>query len=227
MKKLLTLIIIVLTFSSCKIVHSLIELNKKTAKVYSYKVDDKDVRFLPMHHLGKRAFYDNVKKIVTENKANGFVVYYELVSTDFTKDSLLRDTIRRKVRKIKGFGGTYKENMGENHFKKHIQQPSYPDLGTDTKDLRADVNYLQLINEWERVNGAIVLDSMDLHTPFTEKFSKDVFYTKSQYNKIFIEYRNEYLINLIRTSPENKILVLYGAGHRKDFKKRIRKYKKG
>jgi hypothetical protein len=220
MKKILLLSAIILTISSCKISRSLIELNKTKAKTYSYRIDDKEIKFLPMHHLGKKKFYNNVKNIITENKKNGFTVYYELVSTNFTKDSLLRDTIRRKVRKLKGFSGTYKEN--EQGFKKYIQQPSYPELGTDDKDLRADVNYLQLINQWEKINGEIVLDSLDLSTPFTEKFNKNVFYSKSQYNKIFIEFRNEYLINSIKSNSDKKILIVYGAGHRKDFKKRIK-----
>jgi hypothetical protein len=222
MKNILIILILISTLSSCKIAHSLIELNKTKAKIHSYKIDDKELKFVPMHHLGKKEFYDNVKNIVTDSKNNGFIVYYELISTDFTTDSLLKDTIRRKVRKLKGFSGTYKENAEGNFFKKYIQQPSYTDLGTDNKDLRADVNYLQLINHWEKVNGQIILDSLDLHTPFTEKFNKNVFYSKSQYNKIFIEYRNDYLINLIKNSSDKKILILYGAGHRKDFKKRIK-----
>jgi hypothetical protein len=224
MKKITLLVttILLTTLSSCKIAHSLLELNKKNAKTYSYKIDGKEIRYLPMHHLGKKEFYDDVKRIVTESKNNGFIVYYELISSDFTTDSLLKDTIRRKARKIKGFNGTYKENAEDKLFKKYIQQPHYTDLGTDDKDLRADVDYLQLINQWENVNGQLILDSLDLNTPFTEKFNKNVFYTNSQYNKIIIEYRNDNLINLIKNSSHKKILILYGEGHRKDFKKRIK-----
>ncbi len=223
MKKLLLISCFLLTFSSCKIAHSLIELNKKNAKVYSYKIDDKELKYVSMHHMGKKEFYDDVKNIVTDNKNKGFVVYYELVSTDFTTDSLLKDTIRRKARKLKGFSGTYKENAEGSYFKKYVQQPAYKEMGTTDSDIRADVNYLQLINQWEKVNGAIILDSTDLNTSFTEKFSKGTFYTKEQYNTIFIHYRNENLINLIKSSTDNKILILYGEGHRKDFKKRLKK----
>lgn len=224
MRKILFITFLISTLSSCKIVHSLIELNKKNAKVYSYKIDDKEIKFIPMHHLGKQRFYDDVKNIVTSHKNNGYKVYYELISTDFTTDSLLKDTIRRKARKLKGFSGTYKENAQGSFFKKYVQQPEYKEMGTTDNDIRADVNYLQLINQWEKVNGTIVLDSTDLNTSFTEKFSKGTFYTKEQYNTIFIHYRNENLINLIKSSPEKKILILYGAGHRKDFKKKLKKH---
>ena len=223
MKTILAITVLISTLSSCKIAHSLIELNKKNAKVYSYKMGDKEIEFVPMHHLGKKAFYDDIKNIVTTYKNNGYKVYYELISTDFTTDSLLKDTIRRKVRKLKGFNGTYKENAQGSFFKKYVQQPTYAEMRTTDSDIRADVNYLQLINQWEKINSPIVLDSIDLHTSFTEKFSKSTFYTKEQYNAIFIHYRNEYLINLIKSSPDKKILILYGAGHRKDFKKRLKR----
>lgn len=222
MRKILFVTVLISTLTSCKIVHSLIELNRKHAKVYSYKVADKEVKFIPMHHLGKQKFYDDIKNTVTTYKSNGYKVYFELISTDFTTDSLLKDTIRRKVRKLKGFNGTYKENAQGSFFKKYVQQPSYPELGTTDNDIRADVNYLQLINQWEKMNGPIILDSIDLNTSFTDKFSKGTFYTKQQYNDIFIHYRNENLVKLIKSSSDKRILVLYGAGHRKDFKKKLR-----
>jgi hypothetical protein len=173
--------------------------------------------------MGKKEFYEDVKSIIAINKKDGFRVYHERVSSVFEGDSLLKDTIRRKARKIKGFSGTYKENAESSMFDKYIQQPENIDLGIDDTDLWADVNYFQLINEWEKINGVIVLDSLDLNTSFTEKFSKGEFYTKKQYHKILIEYRNEHLINLIKTNPDKKILVFYGDGHRKDFKKRLKK----
>jgi hypothetical protein len=212
-----------LTLSSCKIAHSLIELNRKNAKVYNYKLADKEIKFVSMHHMGKKEFYDDVKNIIAINKKDGFRVYHERVSSMFEGDSLLRDIIRRKARKIKGFSGTYKENVESSMFDKYVQQPDNIDLGIDDTDLWADVNYFQLINEWERINDVIILDSIDLHTPFNEKFNKGVFYTKKQYNKILIEYRNEHLIHLIKTNSDKKILVFYGDGHRKDFKKRLKK----
>lgn len=224
MRKIFLLTILIGALPSCKIVHSLSEMNKKKAKVYSYKIDNKEIKYLSMHHLGKIEFYEDVKNIVTEYRSKGYKVYYELISTDFTTDSLLKDTIRRKVRKLKGFNGTYKENAQGSFFKKYVQQPTYLEMGTTDSDIRADVNYLQLINQWEKINGSIVLDSIDLNTSFSENFNKGTFYTKEQYNEIFIKYRNEFLINLIKSSPDNKILILYGAGHRKDFKKRLKKH---
>lgn len=221
MQKVLFLVIISL-FTSCKLVRTVIELKRENPKIFHINYYEKDILFIPMHHLGKSVFYDNVKNIVVKQKSNGYRVYYELVSTDFTTDSLLKDTIRRKARKLKGFSGTYKDNANENLFKKYIQQPSYNELGIDSSDMRADVNYLQLIQYWEKVNGEILLDSIDIHTPFNEKFNKGTFYTKKEYNTVFIQFRNKYLLDLIKNSSDTKILILYGYGHYSDFKKKTK-----
>ena len=175
-----------------------------------------------MHHLGKQQFYDDVTTKLKAFKAQGYVIFFESISSNFTNDSLLKDTIRRKARKIKGFGGTYKDEANGSIMKKYVQQPSNINLGMDEKDLRADVDYLQLITKWEEVNGKIILDSMDLNTPFDKKYKKDVFYTKSQYNKIIIDYRNNNLVDLIQKSPEKKIVIVYGEGHRKNLRKKLK-----
>ncbi|MCX7638745.1 MAG: hypothetical protein N2044_12950, partial [Cyclobacteriaceae bacterium] len=173
-----------------------------------------------------KEFYENVKNTVIDKKNSGYVVYYELVSTNLTTDPLLKDTIRRKARKLKGFSGSYKENASSSVFDKYIQQPSYFELGIDSTDKRADVNYLQLIEQWELLNGKIMLDSIDLNTPFDEKFNKGTFYTRKEYNRVFIEYRNEYLLETINAGSDKKILILYGFGHLRNFKKQAKKINK-
>lgn len=223
MTKILILVLLTSTFSSCKIAHSLIELNKKKAKVYSYKFENKDIKYIPLHHIGKSEFYENLKSEVVDYKTEGYIVFFEQISTDFTTDSLLKDTIRRKVRKIKGFSGSYKEASEGTYFKKYVQQPSYQDLGVDSNDIRADVDYLQFISEWEKLNGEIILDSVDFNTSFNEKFNKGAFYTNKQYKRVVIDFRNDFLINQIKENDNDKILILYGEGHRMNFKKKLKK----
>jgi hypothetical protein len=211
---------------SCKIIHSMHELNREEAQLKVMNNEKVDLMFLPMHHLGKKVFYDDVRSKIVSAKAEGYTVYYELISTDFTTDSILKDNIRRKVRKIKGFSGTYKDNAQGVMFEKYIQQPSYQDMGVTEGDIRADVNYLELMKKWEELNGEIVLDSVDWNTPFDKKFDKGLSYSKEEYNRVFIEYRNEQLIQRILNNSDKKVLVVYGEGHRKDFKKRWKKANK-
>ena len=44
------------------------ELNKKKVKVYSYNYANKEIKYIPMHHLGKKEFYDDVRKDVVKYK---------------------------------------------------------------------------------------------------------------------------------------------------------------
>ncbi len=223
MKFKTTLIIILLfSFSSCKIITALKELNREKAKVYSYSLNDIEIKYIPMHHLGKKKFYDDVTNKIKKYKKNGFIVYYELISPKLDIDSIQKDLVSRKARKIIGFNGNYKE-LGKGTFsEEYINQPPYEKLGITKKDRRADVNLLQFVNECERINGVIHLDSIDLNTDLGEKYERKGLYTDKQLKKIVVEFRNQYLINLIKSSGDDKILIIYGEGHRKDFEKRIK-----
>lgn len=198
------------------------EMKRESAKVYSYTLGSKSIKFIPMHHLGKQEFYDDVKEKVTAYKNEGYTVYYELISTDVKLDSLNKDLLRRKVRKIKGFSGGFDDAVKGTFMEKYVRQPAYTAMGTTSGDKRADVDYVQFINEWERLNGRIILDSVDLNTKFGDSYEKVSFYNRTQYNSIVIDYRNQYLVDMIKSSSEDKILVLYGEGHRKDFSKKLK-----
>jgi hypothetical protein len=215
-KKLFVGILFSVFLISCKTVDALIEINKKKAVVKSYSMGEKEIKFIPMHHLGKDVFYADVREKVLKLKSEGYIVFYEFVAASTQKDSVANDLYRRKMRRVKGFEGTYKEAFGKiGLFKKHIQQPSYDILGTDDKDIRADVNVEQFITEWEKINGTIVLDSIDLKTPFNGSYKMRKNYTHEQINKIILDYRNSYLVNMIKEAPYKKILIIYGKGHKK------------
>lgn len=222
--KILLFSFLTLLLISCKEIRSLREMQRSTPEVYNIDYNDKELLFIPMHHLGKPEFYDSVKKLVIDKKNNGYTVFYELVKTDFEADSLKRIEIRMKARKLKGFSGTYRDNSDS--FEGYIQQPDYSELGIDSSDIWSDVNYLELINKWEELNGEIKLDSIDLNTPFDKPFDKGVDYSNKDYNKVFIRYRNEHLLNKINESNSNKIVILYGFGHLKDFQKLLKENKK-
>ena len=71
------LFLIILHCSSCKTIHVLHLMQSEDVAVAELSNHNKTVEFIPMHHVGKREFYDGVKEIVSHYKANGFVVYYE------------------------------------------------------------------------------------------------------------------------------------------------------
>ena len=220
-KLIVSLLFVLAVSSACKVLKSLKELKKEEASVYHYTLNDREIAFMPMHHLGKQEFYDDIKQTVADYKKQGYVVYYELIGTHFTKDSTLLDEVRRKARKIKGMGGSFKSEMSSSMFEKYVQQPAYKDLGIEETDVWADVDYLQLVNRFESGYRPIILDSTDLHTPFDAPYQREAYFTKDEYQAIIIDYRNDYLIQKIVAGNDKKVLVLYGEGHRKNFRKKL------
>jgi hypothetical protein len=215
-------ILLLMACYSCKLLKVGAELRKTEATVYSYTVNNKDIKYIPMHHLGKLEFYEDVKNRVIDLKSKGYVVYYEKIKVDTENLSIQYDTIRRKYRKIRGFNGTYKEIVSKiGILKNYVQQPSNEGLGGDNKDVRADVTAVELVQEWEKQNGTILLDSLDMKTNFDTTYRREKFFKKSQRDKIIIQFRNQHLINTIKEKGNPKILILYGAGHRKDLEKKI------
>jgi hypothetical protein len=216
LKKILLRTLFLPLLISCKTVDVLVEINKKKATVNSYSLGDKEIKFIPMHHLGKEDFYFDVREKVLKYKSEGYVVFYELVKPSTNVDSVTNDLNRRKMRRIKGFDGNYKELFSKmGLFKNSILQPSYETLGTDENDVRADVTWEQFITEWENVNGLVVLDSVDINTPFNGTYKMTRNYSRTQKNKIILDYRNSYLASMIKEATNKKILVIYGKGHRK------------
>jgi hypothetical protein len=223
LKKLLFGILFSSLLISCKTIDVLIEIKKRKAVVNSYSMADKEIKFIPMHHLGKKAFYDDVREKVLKYKSEGYIILYELVLPGTISDSSKLDLYKRKMRRLKGFDGTYKENFEKmGLFKKCIQQPSYEQMGSDDKDIRADVTSIQFIDEWEKINGAIKLDSADWNTPFNATYKVKQEYTRRQREIIFLDYRNSYLVTTIKATPNKKILILYGKAHRKGVAKLLK-----
>jgi hypothetical protein len=115
-------LIFLMCIFSCKTLKTLHEMHKSKAQVYTYNFNDKEIKFIPMHHVGKKSFYKSVTEKVIAFKKNGYTIYCEKVHADKEKDSITNDLAKRKVRKIMGLNGTYKENLNRvGVFKKLIQ----------------------------------------------------------------------------------------------------------
>ena len=101
---------------------------------------------------------------------------------------------------------------------KLLNQPKYSKLNVDNlTSVRADVDLTELIDEFEKNNGEIKLDSCDFQFSIKSKNYKCRKAKKSLrkiFNKEYIEdYRNKRLAERIIKSKKNKILVIYGNAH--------------
>ena len=186
-------------------------LKKKTVWVKG----DKEIVFIPMIHVAKAGYYEQVKDFLSQKRNEGYVVYYEGLKNG-GETPQQRDTLTLKERKILGFylSKTYTDKENEslpNYLKKYVGQNS-ENTGIDTlRDVRADLTSKEIIAKIERIVGKIELEPCDFETPLNAPYKctqrKDLGFT-------FIRtLRDDYLKQLLLNSPDKKIVVLYGQAH--------------
>jgi hypothetical protein len=188
----------------------------------------KKIIFFPMHHIGTKTFYDDAKNKIDSLITKGYVVYYENVRTRSIRDSLQKDTLYRKARKISGvdFATAYvnkgyidttnntlfgkKTNLISKYKLINQSKTMFP-LDDTLRVKNVDADFDQLIKACENKYGTIVLDKYDYETKFGEKY-------KHKRNKELYEYfgtgfRNTLITDSILKDPNNKIILVYGSKH--------------
>jgi len=188
-------------------------------KIVKLSNADTEVIFFPMIHIGTEPFYNDIIKKIDSLENLGFYTYCESMSS-IPNDS----TSLRKARKLLGFpipkkGKGYMSVLDSLYKfklkKKLISQPTYKDLGIDSlKGRNVDLTLNQVIDEYERRYGQIILNKCDYQTAYSEKtVCKDKPVSKKNRNEIILEYRNKNVINNIISDSHKKIIIMYGANH--------------
>lgn len=217
-KYILILPIIALLLSSCgRMMIKLYNIKSPIQKKAVWEKDDRTIIFLPMIHLSKQAYYDEVKLFVTQKRKEGYIIYFEGIKEDTTLTKAERDTVQMKFRKILGFnlfkGKTYKENMTLPYKvpKKYVGQ-TLENTGIDPKiDINADLSSTQFIEQFEAEFGKIVLDSCDFATPLDEIYRCK----RTKKNSYSIRsIRDNYINKLLLNTSDKKIVLVYGNRHR-------------
>jgi len=205
-----------LNAESCTPVKAVSSMYSVNPKIVELSNNKKIVRFIPMHHIGKVVFYENVSELVKAYKKEGYIVYYESSRPDKLNDSLLQDLYERKFRKMMGL---YLDTTGYSHylekspFRNFVDQPKYSVLGVTDDDMRVDVSKNKLVDVYEKKFGQINLDTIDYKTPLNAYYPMKLRLPKERVRSIIIDYRNENLASYIHYSPDLLIIVLYGAIH--------------
>jgi hypothetical protein len=172
----------------------------------------RQIVMLGMIHLEKPQFFDEIRHYLDSLKRDGYVVFHEGVKGDGI-DSLRLDTLLRKFRRVTGVYLTeFYDNIsvGEKHV---IQSTSMLGLNTPG-DILVDTDYDELITEYEKRYGEILLSDYDLRTPLTQKYKRRKA-GKEKYSKYNMIYtiREDHIAEAVRNSPHQKIVLLYGKGH--------------
>lgn len=179
------------------------------------KWNNKSIVFVPIAHASTPEFYNGVKSVVSDYKAKGYTVFYEQVTRAAKNDkaSGKPDTLSLKFRKLIGLEPT-RETYAilKNFFPGIIVQPEYKELGITPSDLNADISLEQLVGKYEALYGPVELNNCDFETE-----EGGIGYNCGKLNNdlepVILDYRNEHVAGLVKSSKADKILIIYGAKH--------------
>jgi len=226
MKKLLFFVLILIITLGCgsfkiNLALDLIGIYDDSAELHLLKSDQREIVFIPMHHIGTKLFYDDIKNKVDSLENLGFYFYTEMVKGD-KKDTLSK----LKYRKITGmpisknnkgylevFDSVYK---GKIKYKKEIiNQPKYYKLGVDSlKSKTVDVTMKVLIDYYESKYGIINLEKCDYETSiFQKSVCKDKRINKKAFDDVVLHFRNKNVLTELSNDTHSKIAIIYGAKH--------------
>lgn len=217
MKKYIYFLLLGLLFANCKpVILSLITPKNVENSLKVMDKNDQRIVFMPMVHLAKPIFFNQVKIVIDSLKKEGYTVYYEQISIHEKQGQDLLDINLRKLRKMFGFniyGGYDNENNKSlpnfTKNKKYISQENEK-LGLDSLDIIADVTLGELLNAHEKNEGKINLTDCDYNTKLNEKYKCEK--VVSKYYAVHT-YRDSIASNIVLKSNKQKSLLIYGKGH--------------
>lgn len=203
----------------------------------------KRVSVLQMRHFDSPDRYAATRRCLDSLKAAGYVIFYESLHLvpfhidtigDVTipqlrampigcsrTDSLLRDTLLRKCRRMLGFmigekGYEDAENeslsLKSRNGKRVWQSMELLGLTTE-KDLWVDYSMHDIVEVFERKHGPILLTEYDFRIGLTQKYTPPVKVQPRQQDDFSLFLRNDYLVRRVAQSEHPRIAVVYGAAH--------------
>ncbi|MDR2207007.1 MAG: hypothetical protein LBE36_12730 [Flavobacteriaceae bacterium] len=238
MKKFIILSLLSICAVSCNAIRNAafqsIGIYDDKISLQSVEHGDKRIVFFPMHHIGTKAFYDDVTAKTDSLKAEDYFFLYEKVTASKKNDTLLR-----KYRKLmglpvaksseEGYIGIINAKFPKFKFKKEVvNQPSYEEFGlTPENSINADANLSEVIDFYESKYGKVVLSECDFETSPYEEYSRNC----KKMNKInsenfddaIVNFRNDVIVQKINELPNKKIAVIYGEDHIKGVIEKLEK----
>lgn len=197
---------------------------------------DKDVIYLPLHHIGRKEYYEAMAQQIDSLQNEDYIVFYEMVNVN-AQDTSVYIELAKKFRKIEGDLGAangYLDTLNNRIYgtiaydEKYVMmnQPSFSDLGVDSNSaVNADISLEELIGAFEKKHGVITLSPCDINTDLKASYNCETIPNKlrKDFRKSFVlDLRNEQLAERIRASEAKNIFVIYGARHYKGLLKELK-----
>ena len=222
--------VILFNFCSCySIVFSALGVLDKSPTLKRMNNSVKETIFIPMHHIGKQGFYDDVKNKVDSLRKIGYSIYYEGIKFSKDNDSLKNDTLAMKLRKINGVdframksNGGYIDTLNNTLMGIKIKaisrhklrnQPRARNFFDTGVDRRVDVYLSDAVSAFERKYGIIVLNDCDFNKKPGVKYDCGNYNGKGDKKFITEKFRNEFIAGEIIKDTHSKIVLVYGSKH--------------
>lgn len=235
MKKF-TLLFLFLLCTSCK--SFLTNYYLKSIGIYDKSIQlekianaNQEIIFFGMHHIGKEEFYTDVNTKIDSLQKKGYFFYVEGVKSQIRdiknptkEDSVKQIEVAYKFRKINGkpliskkLNTDYLTYFKENGIKikeKIIKQPSYLEFGlTEVNSKNTDLSIVQILENYEKKYGKIVLESCDYETKFYEESICLKKTDQRIYDEMLMQDRNNSVITSILNEKRSKLAIIYGKAH--------------
>lgn len=185
-------------------------------------VHGKDIVIIGTHHVGSPRYYSDVRRRLDSLRSAGYVVFFEGVGTPASMDSLSRDTLERKMRRVLGayVGPSYadRSNKSTRRYAKRYVAQTMDILGLDWDSpdcIMADLTMSELIRRFEMDKGGIALTDYDWETPLKSKYKRRKSGDKKYYDRGYMIHslREHCVIRQVYASDSSRIVLLYGFTH--------------
>lgn len=204
-------LILILSLSFCNSIKNVYDMFSPKLKITTMSNESKTVYFFYMRHVGKPSFYENVIKGIKELKDGKTILFYEDIQGrgQLSKiDSLKFEKIRGALSSASEYAKMFKEEAGWNLKAQNNEEF----LGiNDSLDFNADITVKELLNQYEKLYGTIILTDDEIAG--SKKIVPNPDTKKIDY--IILNIRTNLLAKQISASKYNKIIVLYGGAHKK------------
>ena len=231
MKKTTSILLLsTILLSSCltKIALNSLGVFEKNVEVKFITNNNKQIVFLPMHHIGTKDYYKDETKIVDSLLKNGYIIFYEVLKQGSTTNQLLLDTMFLKFRRITGIPKNAKDKMSSridtvnnilmgkksklvNKYNLRNQDVGYFNKYDSSVVKNVDGTLEEMISMYEKKYGVVLLDQVDFTTKLREPYNHKE--EKSKRNYFLNETRNIIIVDAVLKSNANKIALVYGAAH--------------
>lgn len=218
MRKILTLLLLfyfTLNFPQAFLVGLVTNKNINKKKLVYTNEEGKYLIYLPTVHVGKKEYYESIKKEVDSLRNEGFIIAYEGIRFEINKPDF--ELKAKKMRRILGFNiaNINDENRDalpkEYSNKKYLLQ-SEINTGILKTDVNFDVSLNELIEKYESKYGVVSLSDCDLQTSLSTKYDCKQKKIPSFY--ITDVVRVDHVKDELKNYKDKNIVLLYGKGHR-------------